>query len=599
MKKITRVLILVLILMPSILIFSACNTSDINDNFDLLNITSVTLSNANYIYDGEEKQVLISGELPEGVNVVYINNTATNAGSYSVTATISGEGYNTLNLSATLVIQQAPINTANLSFSDLTTTYDGNNHIIELLGTLPFGVTVSYSKNGLIGNSAVEPGTYEIIATITGSNYQTVQLTATLKINPNLANVALAILDNIIQTPDPWEFLPETMSLENRIYNGNILNYSNFVDVSNIPQVGMGKQMNVVYDLLINAQAGLSYLNSFYQYTDLIVDLYQTFINNNPDNYANYEHSTDNFDFKITLADATSLLFVRYGSVALELSYDEETSYAYGRIQLSDSNVLKYEMSENSLQLAVNISNVVLAQVEFIRNETNTLGYVYEFVGASDTYIKTSAMIEVNEDYTTIIGSKGDFVVPTQGRVVEVYDNNTGRYIGSEVQETVSSIKYDTFWYNLYNIEGIYNIKRIDESNGLNADTIYINDSANSFVAKRSNFGLGSRNYDIEFKTMYFYQYNTETEKYEKVSLEIPQFFVQKNYLSTYKTVAYTENDESGLTTPLNNTLSTLAQTKIENGYTILLPVYETIRETFSYENIIAYLGSINEYFNN
>ena len=217
---------------------------------------------------------------------------------------------------------------------------------------------------------------------------------ATLKINPNLTNFALTILDNIIQIPDPWAFLPESMSLENRVYNGSSsIDYSNFVTVANIPQVGMGKQMNVVYDLLINAQEGLSYLNTFYQYTDLIIDLYQTFINDNPDNYANYEYSTENFDFKIALTDTTSLLLVRYGSVGLELGYDEETSYAYGRIQLSGSNVFKYEMSEDSLKLAVNISNVVLAQVEFVRDGSNVLlGYVYEFVGASDVYVKNKCI---------------------------------------------------------------------------------------------------------------------------------------------------------------------------------------------------------------
>ena len=80
----------------------------------------------------------------------------------------------------------------------------------------------------------------------------------------------------------------------------------------------------------------------------------------------------------------------------------------------------------------------------------------------------------------------------------------------------MSSIQYDTFWYNLYNMEGINSIKKVDEANGLNADTIYVNNSANLFVAKRSNFGLGSRNYDIEFKTMYFYQYDAVNDEYEK-----------------------------------------------------------------------------------
>ncbi len=62
-----------------------------------------------FAYDGEEKTIEIEGELPDGATVTYTNNTATDAGTYRATAVIEAEGYNTLTLSANLVINKATI----------------------------------------------------------------------------------------------------------------------------------------------------------------------------------------------------------------------------------------------------------------------------------------------------------------------------------------------------------------------------------------------------------------------------------------------------------------------------------------------------------
>ena len=60
------------------------NSSDTN-NYDLSN---VSFNDMNVIYDGEEHSVLLSGELPEGLEVEYQNNKLTNVGNVSATATI-------------------------------------------------------------------------------------------------------------------------------------------------------------------------------------------------------------------------------------------------------------------------------------------------------------------------------------------------------------------------------------------------------------------------------------------------------------------------------------------------------------------------------
>ena len=80
-------------------------------------ITGIGFADATYDYDGTEKSIVITGTLPEGTSVVYSRadaatngNKATNAGTYAVTATVSGTGYTTLTKTATLTINKKVVN---------------------------------------------------------------------------------------------------------------------------------------------------------------------------------------------------------------------------------------------------------------------------------------------------------------------------------------------------------------------------------------------------------------------------------------------------------------------------------------------------------
>ena len=72
-------------------------------------LTDVSLDNATYTYDGTEKSLAVTGNLPTGAKVEYTNEKATNAGTYNATAKITCEGYNDLTLKATLKINPAEI----------------------------------------------------------------------------------------------------------------------------------------------------------------------------------------------------------------------------------------------------------------------------------------------------------------------------------------------------------------------------------------------------------------------------------------------------------------------------------------------------------
>lgn len=140
-------------------------------------IKGVTLEGGSYTYDGTAKSLAVSGTLPSGVAVEYENNTQTDAGSYIVKAKVYGEYYNELNLTAVMIIEKADIE--GIGFESKNFTFDGDPKSVFISGTLPEGVSVTYDNN-----IAMDAGTYIATATLTGANYNTKTLTATLTIDP-------------------------------------------------------------------------------------------------------------------------------------------------------------------------------------------------------------------------------------------------------------------------------------------------------------------------------------------------------------------------------------------------------------------------------
>lgn len=66
--------------------------------------SDITFESKKVMYTGNEKTITITGDLPEGTQVNYINNKATQVGQYNATATLTNPNYNTKTLNATLTI---------------------------------------------------------------------------------------------------------------------------------------------------------------------------------------------------------------------------------------------------------------------------------------------------------------------------------------------------------------------------------------------------------------------------------------------------------------------------------------------------------------
>lgn len=140
------------------------NTKSVTVNITQAPLPSFTFADASYTYDGTAKS-LQAIDLPAGATVSsYTNNGQTEAGMYSVTATIDGgNNYEGGSKTAILTIVRAPL--PDFTFADAGYTYDGTAKSLRATD-LPAGATVSNYTN----NNQTEAGVYSVTATIDGGN---------------------------------------------------------------------------------------------------------------------------------------------------------------------------------------------------------------------------------------------------------------------------------------------------------------------------------------------------------------------------------------------------------------------------------------------
>lgn len=219
LRKLNTILLVVLALVMVLAIAVACGDNETPET-PKKDITGVTFENKTVTYDGNEHKITVSGTIPEGVNVSYTNNKGTDTGTYNATATLTGEGYNTLTLNATLTIDGQDI--TGITLADTTVPYDKEAHSLTIAGELPAGVTVSYTYNGQAVSSVSNYGEYTVKATLAGTGYNTLTLTATLTIEAKDITGATFngdevtydgsehTIDNIVGLPDGVEVISIT-----------------------------------------------------------------------------------------------------------------------------------------------------------------------------------------------------------------------------------------------------------------------------------------------------------------------------------------------------------------------------------------------------
>ena len=147
-------------IIPTVTNESSLNNYNIIKVNGTLTVTSAAVSlqfnDVTATYDGESHSLAVEGILPLGVTVAYeYNNETTNsfakvdAGTYNVTAkfTVDTTRYSAIeDMTATLTINRAQINVANVTFEDKTVTYNGNS-VSVTANNIPVLVTAAYTNN--------------------------------------------------------------------------------------------------------------------------------------------------------------------------------------------------------------------------------------------------------------------------------------------------------------------------------------------------------------------------------------------------------------------------------------------------------------------
>lgn len=144
--------------------------------------SGISFTGNSFTYDGNPHRIEVTGA-PDFANVTYSNNDKTDVGTYNVTAKVSAPYYEVLSLHAQLVITSNKF--TGISFKDEEFNYDGKPHRIEVTGAPDFA-NVKY-----VNNDQIQIGTYVVKATISAKGYETLELTATMKIGKYLPKVDL------------------------------------------------------------------------------------------------------------------------------------------------------------------------------------------------------------------------------------------------------------------------------------------------------------------------------------------------------------------------------------------------------------------------
>lgn len=214
----------------------------VGDDFTITKATiqGVNLNDATFGYDGTIKSLVINGTLPAGTSVTYQNNSHTNIGVYSVTATISGgNNYFDLVLSADLTIEKGTI--TGVYLSNGTFTYDGTVKSLVINGVLPAGTSISY-----VNNDHINAGVYVVTAVIDGGgNYNDLTLNANLTIKK-------ALITGILFTDAVFTYdgTPKFIAIQ------GILPSDASVSYQNNNQIDVG-----IYTVTANINGGSNYQN--------------------------------------------------------------------------------------------------------------------------------------------------------------------------------------------------------------------------------------------------------------------------------------------------------------------------------------------------
>ena len=400
----------------------------------------------------------------------------------------------------------------------------------------------------------------------------------------------------------PSAYIPDSMYYDysdNLVETDDIItDYSSSVNVSNITY-GFGEQWHMILENLRQTNTFFNVLSIVEGLSSESIAVFNDYFDKNPSDTAHHEFKTGIYNVTIRFDGETMFYVLDYTTnvpvfgeqtVQIALSMDVESGEKNVRMQIGDANALSYRITENTYEFAIKYLGVRRAMFSIERNDDDNIkGSIYEFVVVSSVEIASAAEFYITEDYVSVVGNKANGMTGFTGYINELYDVESGKMIGYEVNETLSSIVYNTLWFNLNDISGINSIK-YRAKNGDVPAAFFINGIGNEWKTKNVG-GLGlkmlSRRFDIEFRTQYVYSYDATTGEYVEHAVQVPMLFVQEE---CYEDLI--EDVESTNNVTINVLVTDADLTKILDDYDTLIPIFVENKESITPDDIVAYIGN-------
>ncbi|MBO7761773.1 MAG: InlB B-repeat-containing protein [Clostridia bacterium] len=404
---------------------------------------------------------------------------------------------------------------------------------------------------------------------------------------------------------NPYSYIPESMLPG---FSGTLVDvedipsgYGTAVNISAIPTVGFGEQWNMILENLQESMLFFNALSAVETVSAASITAFNNYFDANPADTAHHTFASGIYNVTIDFDGETLCYLLEYsasfGSVGVQtaqiaLTMDMETGEKTVRVQIGDANALLYTIGENSYTFAIRYFGVRRAFFSVSRDEDgNVSGHIYEYLTVSSVEVGSAADFYITEDYVMAVGNKADGLVGFQNSICELYDAETGAFLGYEVRESrtisIVSVTFNTLWFDLASFDGFTSI-RYDAENNL----FYVNGSSVAWEAKKvggnilTNHKAESRRFDIELRTRYVYTYDESTETYVKHKIEVPMLFVQEeNYETLVSDVKATNN------VTISPEVNTVDLAMLQTAYDTLLDVFEENKALVTPDLIVALIG--------
>lgn len=400
---------------------------------------------------------------------------------------------------------------------------------------------------------------------------------------------------------NPYSYIPEAMRpfySDNLVSGEDIISdYSSFVNVSEIASHGFGEQWNMVINNIEQSMVFFNVLTVVEGLATTSMVAFNNYIDQNPSDTATFSFESGIYNVTVDFDGETISYVLDYTAnlpvlgeqtAQIALTMDVVSGERNTRIQLGDANALSYTVTENSYSFAVKYLGVRRAYLSIEKTDRDVCGHIYEYLTVDGVEIASAADFYISENFTCAVGNKADGLIGFTGTICETYETESGKLLGYEIEETLSSITYNTLWFDLDVISGINSIK-YQAATGSDDAKFFVNGRLTEWRNMTvGGFGskMFSRRFDIEFRTQYFYSYDTESEKYIEIKASVPMMFIQEENYDTFVNDVLAKNS---IAVGVNISNSNLA--KITESYDTLLPTFKENKEAISSNDIIAIIG--------